>query len=54
VEVGDEQIYRARFYGPSERVKVVGIEKRKQSIEPTSSFSTARRPGGVRTYPARD
>ncbi|MDT7756341.1 MAG: hypothetical protein QOH27_2239 [Mycobacterium sp.] len=32
MEVGNEQIYRACIYGPSERVKVVGIEKRRQSI----------------------
>jgi hypothetical protein len=32
MDVGDEQIYRARFYARSERVRVVGIEKRKQSI----------------------
>jgi hypothetical protein len=38
MDVGDEQIYRVRFYGPSERVRVVGIEKRKQSIRADVEF----------------
>jgi hypothetical protein len=31
VNVGDEWIYRQRHYSPSERVKILGIEKRKQT-----------------------
>jgi hypothetical protein len=38
MDVGDEQNYRARFYAASERVKVVGIEKRKQSIRVVVEF----------------
>jgi hypothetical protein len=38
MNVGDEQIYRPRFYSRSERVRVVGIEKRKQSIRVDVEF----------------
>lgn len=38
MEIGDEQIYRARTYAPSERVKVLGIERRKQSIRVEVEF----------------
>lgn len=38
VDIGDELIYRSRTYGPSERVKIVGIEKRKQSTRVDVEF----------------
>jgi hypothetical protein len=38
MDAGDEQIYRVSFNGPSERVRVVGIEKRKQSVRVDVEF----------------
>jgi hypothetical protein len=38
VEIGDEWIYRLRAYSPSERVKILGIEKRKQTIRVDVEF----------------
>lgn len=38
MDIGDEQIYRTRINAPSERVKVFGIERRKQSIRVEVEF----------------
>lgn len=38
MEIGDEQIYRVRTYAPSERVKVLDIERRTQSIRVDIQF----------------
>jgi hypothetical protein len=51
VDVGDEQIYRERFYGPSERVRVVGIEKRKQSIRVDVEFLEGTKSGRRENVP---
>jgi hypothetical protein len=51
MDVGDEQIYRARLYGPSERVKVVGIEKRKQSIRAAVEFLDGTKAGRRENIP---
>ena len=38
MDVGDEWIYRVRHYGRSERVKIIGIEKRKQTTRVDIEF----------------
>lgn len=51
MDVGDEQIDRVRFYGPSERVRVVGIEKRKQSIRVDVEFLDGTKSGRRENVP---
>lgn len=51
MDVGDEQIYRVRFYGPSERVRVVGTEKRKQSIRVDVEFLDGTKSGRRENVP---
>lgn len=38
VDIGDEWIYRLKAYGPSERVKILSVEKRKQTIRVDIEF----------------
>ncbi|WP_421874627.1 hypothetical protein [Mycolicibacterium wolinskyi] len=38
MEIGDEWIYRLRTYSPTERVRILGIEKRKQSVRVDIEF----------------
>jgi hypothetical protein len=45
VEIGDEWIYRLRTYSPSERVRILGIEKRKQTIRVDIEFLDGERTG---------
>lgn len=47
MEVGDEWIYRLRQYSTSERVKIVGIEKRKRSTRVDIEFLDGDRAGLV-------
>jgi hypothetical protein len=45
MEIGDEWIYRLKAYSPSERVRIVGIEKRKQTIRVDIEFLDGERQG---------
>jgi hypothetical protein len=45
VDVGDEWIYRLKAYTPSERVKILGIEKRKQTTRVDTEFLDGDRAG---------
>jgi hypothetical protein len=45
MDIGDEWIYRLKAYGPSERVKIVGIEKRKQTTRVDIEFLDGDRVG---------
>lgn len=45
VEIGDEWIYRLKTYSPSERVRIRGIEKRKQTIRVDIEFLDGERTG---------
>lgn len=45
MDIGDEWIYRLKAYGPSERVKIVGIEKRKQTTRVDIEFLDGDRAG---------
>jgi hypothetical protein len=38
MEIGDEWIYRQRPYSPSERVRIISIEKRKQTTRVDIEF----------------
>jgi hypothetical protein len=52
VDVGDEWIYRARAYSPSERVKIVSIEKRKQTTRVDIEFLDGDKVGTRDNVPA--
>jgi hypothetical protein len=45
MEIGDDWIYRLKAYSPSERVKILGIEKRKQTIRVDIEFLDGDRAG---------
>lgn len=45
MDIGDEWIYRLKAYSPSERVKILGIEKRKQTIRVDIEFLDGERAG---------
>jgi hypothetical protein len=45
VDIGDEWIYRLKAYSPSERVKIAGIEKRKQTTRVDIEFLDGERAG---------
>ncbi len=47
MKVGDEWIYRLRHHSPSERVKIIGIEKRKQSTRVDIEFLDGDKAGHV-------
>lgn len=51
MEIGDAQIYRARTYAPSERVKVLDIERRKQSIRVEVEFLDGTKAGKRENVP---
>ena len=51
MEIGDEWIYRLRHYSPSERVKIVGIEKRKQTTRVDIEFLDGDKAGLVDNVP---
>ncbi|MEB4211302.1 hypothetical protein [Mycobacterium sp. 94-17] len=52
MNVGDEWIYRARTYSRSERVKIVGIEKRKQTTRVDIEFLDGSKVGMRENVPA--
>lgn len=45
MEIGDECIYRLKVYSPSERAKILGIEKRKQTTRVDVEFLDGERAG---------
>jgi hypothetical protein len=51
MDVDDERIYRARFHARSERVRVVGFEKRKQSIRVDVEFIDGAKAGRCENVP---
>lgn len=52
VEIGDEWIYRVKIFSPSERVKILGIEKRKQTTRVDIEFLDGERGGLHDSVPA--
>jgi hypothetical protein len=52
VDIGDECIYRLKVFGPSERVKVLGLEKRKQTTRVDVEFLDGERAGVRDNVPA--
>jgi hypothetical protein len=56
VDIGDECIYRLKVFSPSERVKILGIDKRKQKTRVDVEFLDGQRAGvrdnvpGTRLY----
>lgn len=51
MQVGDEQIYRLRTYSPSERIRVLEIEERKQSIRVGIEFLDGEKAGRRESVP---
>lgn len=51
MEIGDEQIYRASYYAPSERVAVRGVEKRKQSMRIDIEYLDGKKAGRRENVP---
>lgn len=51
MQVGDEQIYRRRTYSPSERIRVLEIAKRKQSIRVDIEFLDGEKAGQCENVP---
>lgn len=51
MDIGDKQIYRASFYGPSERVAVLAIEPRKQSVRVAIEFLDGKKTGRTENVP---
>lgn len=51
MNVGDELIYRASYYAPSERVAVRGIEQRKQSVRVDIEFLNGKKAGRQENVP---
>jgi len=45
MDIGDEWIYRAKAYAPSQRVKILGIERRKQTTRVDIEFLDGERTG---------
>lgn len=52
MEIGDQWIYRAKIFSPSERVKIRGIEKRKQTTRVDIEFLEGERAGLCDNIPA--
>jgi hypothetical protein len=50
--IGDEWIYRAKAFSPSERVKILGIEKRKQTTRVDIEFLDGKQAGLRDNVPA--
>ncbi|MBB3602784.1 hypothetical protein FHT40_002445 [Mycolicibacterium sp. BK556] len=51
MEIGDECIYRLKTYSPSERIKILGIEKRKQTTRVDVEFLDGQRSGERENVP---
>lgn len=52
MEIGEEWIYRLKTHGASERVRILGIEKRKQSTRVDIEFLDGERTGARENVPA--
>ncbi len=52
MDIGEEWIYRVKVYSPSERVKILGIEKRKQTTRVDVEFLDGERAGVQDNIPA--
>lgn len=52
MEIGDECIYRLKVYSPSARVKILGVEKRKQTTRVDVEFLGGERAGVQDNIPA--
>lgn len=52
MNIGDEWIYRLKVYSPSERVKILAIEKRKQSTRVDIEFLDGEHAGLLDSVPA--
>ncbi len=52
MEIGDEWIYRLKTFSPSERVKILDIEKRKQTTRVDIEFLDGKRAAARDNVPA--